>query len=380
MTRFVPPLPDPPRRIYPPFLRRLAFFIIGCIALLLRFLTAPLRLLRATPRATRPLLIFEPFGLGDTLRLQPLVHAWLAAGRSVYVAARPVWAPLFAPHPNFRFIPVKPAYADPNPGKKYANPIHDLLYTASTLRPFACGADCIDPRGDVRALAVLYLASAARVFSLRRYFSANDCRIPPFAAHLSPVSYTKTRAELSHVWAPPNSPCTQPSLAHLRPRTPAPDPLRIALIPCTPWRGKRWPDAHWETLVAQLQRRGWKPVFLCGPHDTPLLPPLSRPIPVLAALAIPDWVESLATCSFVISVNTGPMHIADVLQKPLIVLDGPSRLPLWAPENPNAIVLHHQDIVPWAPVAPIDDGFRCQNELMAKITPEEVLSHLPPLP
>ena len=379
MTRFHPPLPNPPRRIYPPFPRRLAFFIIGCAALLLRILTAPLRLLRAAPRPTRPLLIYEPFGLGDTLRLQPLVNAWLATGRSVAVAARPDWKPLFASHPKFRFIPIAPAYANPDPDKKYARPIQDLLQTASALRPFAKGADCIDPRGDVRALSVLYLASAARVFSLQRYFSANDCRIPPFAAHLAPVSPDKTRAELSRIWAPPNAPYATPSLSHLLHSPITPDPHRIGLIPCTPWRGKRWPDEHWKNLVPLLQIRGWTPVWLCGPGDAPLLPHLPRPIQTLTAHSIPEWVETLAKCALVISVNTGPMHIADVLQKPLIVLDGPSRLPLWAPENPNAIVLHHQDCVTWAPVAPVDDGIRCQTELMAKVTPAEVVEQLPPL-
>ena len=153
------------RRIWPSPARRSAFLALGLAAVLVRAATAPRRALlaRRARGAARPVLVFEPFGMGDALLLQPLVRAHLDAGRRVVFAGRAAWAPLFPPHPRFSVLPLAPAWADPDPARKYARPLRDLAAAARALAPAARGADCIDPRGDPRALLALYRAGAARV-------------------------------------------------------------------------------------------------------------------------------------------------------------------------------------------------------------------------
>ena len=98
---------------------------------------------------------------------------------------------------------------------------------------------------------------------------------------------------------------------------------------------------------------------------------------VLEAKTVPDWVRLLSTCGAAVCVNTGPMHVADALDLPLVVVDGASRLPLWAPEGPRSAVVEHQADVPWAPVHPTSsNGPAVQRGVMALVRPDEVLSAL----
>lgn len=375
-----PPLPEKPRTIYPSWPRRVAFRLLGWTAVLVRGCMWIPRSIASIREPRRPLLIVEPYGMGDALLLQPLIRAWLDTGRTVTLAARPAWKPLFPAHPHFRFLPFEPAWARTDAARKYRHPLRDVRDAVSVLYSAARGADVIEPRGDVRALLVLHLAGAARVFTLERYFSANDCRVPFLAGIRAPVRRDVTRRVLSAAWLPPGAPDERVSLAHLRPaaaKAPRKPSRRIGLIPSTTWRGKRWPDEHWRALVPRLRERGWDPVWLCGPGETASLPNAAPQNPVArVSQTVSQWVAELDACAAVIAVNTGPMHLADALDKPLIVLDGPSRLPLWAPENPNAIVLHRQNLVPWAPVTPHGNGIRSQKKLMALITPDDVLQAL----
>ena len=409
------------RRILPSPARRAAFFALGLAAAAVRAATAPWRavLARRARGAARPVLVFEPFGMGDALLLQPLVRAHLAAGRRVALAARAAWAPLFPPAPGFSFVPVAPAWADPDPARKYARPLRDLLATARALRPAARGADCIDPRGDPRSILALTLAGAARVFSLPRYWSATDCRLPPLAARFVPLDRDAPRRVVSRAFAPGGVPYGRPDLSHLVPPGAARDPRAVALVPLTPWEGKRWPPSHWAELIAALRAKGFRPVVLCGPGESaaaaaatggepapgdcpplPPLPPLStnpnsqsndsagsapsacpttagHAPEVLEAKTVSDWVRLLSTCGAAVCVNTGPMHVADALDLPLVVVDGASRLPLWAPEGPRSAVVEHQDRVPWAPVHPTSsNGPAVQRGVMALVRPDEVLSAL----
>ena len=392
----------PDRRILPPWPKRLAFAALGIAAAAARALTAPRRAF-GTNRNRIGALVLEPFGMGDALLLQPLVRSLLATGRRVAFAGNPAWAPLFPAAEGFVFVPAKPAWADPDPARKYRRPVRDILHAARTLRPFAKGADCIEPRGDPRAILALYLAGARTVRSLPRYWSATDCRLPPLAARFVPIDRRATRREVSRAFAPSGVPYGRPDVSHLLRGAPPPEPRTVGLIPLTPWEGKCWPPEHWAALVAGLRARGFSPALLCGPGEAAaalaaagadgslgeLAPPpgdsagsansacdkTPGALRVLEAGSAADWPRLLAACGAVVSVNTGPMHVADAMGLPLAVIDGASRLPLWAPEGPRSVVLQHQDRVPDAPFHPTAaNGPAVQRAVMSLVTPDEVLA------
>ena len=143
----------PDRRIYPPWPKRAAFLATGLAAVAARILTWPRRALGTKRRDAA--LVFEPFGMGDALLLQPLVRALLASGKRVAFAGNPAWAPLFPAAEGFAFVPARPAWASPDPARKYRGPVRDVLHAARILRPVAKGAECIEPRGDPRAILAL---------------------------------------------------------------------------------------------------------------------------------------------------------------------------------------------------------------------------------
>lgn len=386
----------PDRRVLPSPGRRAGFALLGAACVLMRAATWPRRALAR--RRPGDALILEPFGMGDALLLQPLVRSLLAAGRRVAFAGRPAWRPLFPAVDGFAYVEVFPAWARPDLSRKYRRPVADLLATARTLAPWARGVDCIEPRGDPRAILALYLAGARSVRTLPRYWSANDCRLPPGAARFVPLDRRVSRREVSRAFAPKGVPYGRPDVSHLLPSpAPVPDPRRIGLVPLTPWEGKRWPPEHWRALVAALRDRGFSPVLLCGHGERaevlaacgfsdPGAPPSANSAdsacethaPAVRELdSVSAWPEALAACGAVVSVNTGPMHVADALGIPLVVADGASRLPLWAPEGPRSVVLHHQERVPGAPFHPTPrNGLAVQRAIMALVTPDEVLSAL----
>ena len=364
----------PDRRIFPPRTKRAAFAALGLAAAAARILTWPRRALGTKRNGVA--LVFEPFGMGDALLLQPLVRALLSSGRRVAFAGNPAWAPIFPAAEGFAFVPAKPAWASPDPARKYRNPIRDVLHAARVLRPFAKGVECVEPRGDPRAILALWLAGARTVRSLPLYWSATDCRLPPLAARFVPLDRCATRCEVSRAFAPPGVPYGRPDLSHLLEDAPKPDPKTVGLVPLTPWEGKRWPAEHWAALVEGLRARGFSPALLCGPGETAAaLAAVGTEVRAVEAGSVAAWPRILAACAAVVSVNTGPMHVADAIGVPLVAIDGASRLPLWAPEGPRSVVLHHQERVPEAPFHPTaSNGPDVRRAVMSLVTPDEVLA------
>ena len=380
--RYNLPPPDPATRIAPSFGRRVAFAFGGLAVVVLRALTAPWRARHARRRGVdAPVFLYEPYGMGDVLALQPLVLAYLDAGRRVVLAAKPAWREIVPPRPGFTFAPVSPVYTAYDPARKYQGFLRGAWSLARALRPHAAGADGIDVRGDVRSLAILYLAGCGRVRTLPRYFTATDCRVMPFAAHVVPLRRDVSRRLVNAAFAPPGATLGRPTLRHLMPAGGViPDPRRVGLVPLTPWAGKRWPPERWRELARRLQAAGRIPVVLCGPGETAEALAATGfaagEIECREAEGVRRWVPLLAKCGAVVSVNTGPMHLADALGRPLVVIEGSSRLPLWAPEGERAFVVHHQRAAGCAPCHQVGGAESCGRRCMALVGVDEVLAAL----
>lgn len=374
--------PPTNRKIRPSLKRRIVFALVGVAAVLVRLLTAPWRAKVSHSRKDdRPVFLYEPYGMGDVLALQPLVVTHLATGRRVILASRPQWSEIIPPHPRFTFVPVSPKYASTDPAEKYQGFIRDVFSVARTLRVHAAGSEGIDVRGDVRSLVILYLAGCGSVHTLPRYYTANDCLVMPFAAHRVPLRRDVSRRLLNGAFAPAGAVLPRSSVNHLLPSGAVmPDSRRVGLIPLTPWEGKRWIPELWRETIHKLKARGFQPVVLCGPKETDdAIQAVGGAITGMEfreADGVRKWVALLTKCGSVISVNTGPMHIADALDKPLVVLEGGSRLPLWAPEGDHAYVLNHQHAAGCAPCHQVGDLKKCHRRCMALTRPDEVMSAL----
>ena len=367
---------------------KILFIALGAAAACVRVLTLPRRVFRRKFRRAAadspPVFIYEPYGMGDCIAMQPLVRQWLAAGRRVIVATKPQWAAIFAPHPALTHIGVSPEYASQSETRRKTAFLKDLATIRSAVGNAARGADGIDVRGDVRSILILYTLGCGKVRTLPRYHTANDWPVFPFAARRERLLIGSSRRIVNSAFSPKRETgdFPFPDLRHLlsseKIRADSRrNPRRIGLIPFASWEGKRWPPENWRELIRILRDEKFDPVILVGPDEnaTQTIAPPEPPAQVFAANNIADWVTMIDECDAIVTVNTGPMHIADALCKPLVLLEGSSRLPLWGPENPRAVIISHQShphVSKCAPCHQTGTTEKCGAKCMTLITPAEV--------
>lgn len=104
----------------------------------------------------------------------------------------------------------------------------------------------------------------------------------------------------------------------------------IGVIPGSQWGTKRWPAERFTALIEQLSRL-WQARFVLfgGPQDTVIAQTITAACPVtvldlIGRTPVAELAAYLERCDFVISNDTGPMHIAAALGKPIVVLFGPT--------------------------------------------------------
>jgi heptosyltransferase-1 len=97
------------------------------------------------------------------------------------------------------------------------------------------------------------------------------------------------------------------------------------LLPAANWPTKRWPIEYFASLAGPLrQRLGLASVVAGGPDSVEL----ARRIPAALNLAgnttLPQLVALFERADLVIANDSGPMHIAAALHRPLVALFGPT--------------------------------------------------------
>lgn len=104
----------------------------------------------------------------------------------------------------------------------------------------------------------------------------------------------------------------------------------IGMIPGSQWGTKRWPAARFAALIERLSGTPQTRVALFGsPQDRPIAEAITAAcsVPVLDLIGqttLQELPAYLERCTVVISNDTGPMHIAAAVGKPILVLYGPT--------------------------------------------------------
>jgi heptosyltransferase-1 len=110
----------------------------------------------------------------------------------------------------------------------------------------------------------------------------------------------------------------------------APETPLLAIVPGARWVTKRWPAAHWAALLNQLHADGLPtPVILGGPGDRDFVDDMvaSAAVPVVdlvGATSLRELAALLARAALVVCHDSGPMHVAAALDRPLVALFGPT--------------------------------------------------------
>jgi heptosyltransferase-1 len=148
----------------------------------------------------------------------------------------------------------------------------------------------------------------------------------------------------------------------------------ILLQPGARWKNKRWPANHFAGLVRQIAGKFPDARFaiLGDRGDQPLGEVISQAAPerclnLCGATSLPEMIEWLRRCDLLVTNDTGPMHVAAALGKPLVALFGPTEPRRTGPYGQIENVLRLD--LPCSPCL----SSRCHFE-----KPEECLRALPP--
>lgn len=331
------------------------------------------------PAHPNRVLVLEPVGLGDMVGFVPLVRELLARGKEVMVCSKPEWRPLYPDRPKQTWIDMRLPWASHNESVKYKLSLYLQEPTSGDLkrmRSVAAGATGLDTRGDIRSVLLLYWAGCRRVVSLSNYLGS-DLAMWPLAAEIVPFDNAIRRWELNARFLKSADPSAdlskieRPRLEHLIDRRPK---RRAAIMPIAPWAGKLWPRERWLAVIAELRRRGWEVAGLCGPKQSgKAAEQIGTETPMRECGSLEDWAREFNQAAFTITVDSGPMHLADALDVPVIALFGVGKLPLWAPSGPRSIVLSHQDDPDFHVCHPLEANVPLGQKFMNRITAEEVI-------
>ena len=103
-----------------------------------------------------------------------------------------------------------------------------------------------------------------------------------------------------------------------------PDEPFAVLLPATNWPTKQWPIDKFASLVGPLKQMGLTSVLAGGPDADAMAPSLPGVINIAGRTTLRELVAVLERASLVIANDTGPMHIAAALGRPLVTMYGPT--------------------------------------------------------
>jgi lipopolysaccharide heptosyltransferase II len=148
----------------------------------------------------------------------------------------------------------------------------------------------------------------------------------------------------------------------------------IALQPGARWLTKRWPAEHFAALVREFSRKHpeFRFAILGGKTDEELGRTVWSGNPdacldLTGKTSLPEMIEWIRACELMVTNDTGPMHVATALGKPLVALLGPTNALHTGPYHRPEDVLQLQ-----LPCVPCRSG-RCRN-----VREMECLRDLPP--
>ena len=151
----------------------------------------------------------------------------------------------------------------------------------------------------------------------------------------------------------------------------------IALItPGAGWGAKRWPPERYAAVAGRLAERGLHVVVNAGPGEEPLAAAIASGSTVSLTATLPQLIALTRRIALCIGGDTGPLHLACALGRPVVGIYGPTDPSRNGPFGTRARVLrspdsrrdHSRRAAPdpgLLTIAP-DDVLRAADELLAE--------------
>jgi len=155
----------------------------------------------------------------------------------------------------------------------------------------------------------------------------------------------------------------------------------VTLLPGARWPNKRWPVEHFIALVSQLgtARPDVHIAVLGGESDRELGAAIAKTAPdrcldLTGQLNLPEMVEWIRLTSVVVSNDTGPMHVAAALRRPIVAMFGPTEPRRTGPYGQIESTL--QTRLPCVPCMRAECTWAEPLECLRRISPQTVLERV----
>jgi lipopolysaccharide heptosyltransferase II len=176
-------------------------------------------------------------------------------------------------------------------------------------------------------------------------------------------------AEIKRKWLGENSPS---AIRHSQ---------LILLQPGARWDNKRWPVENFSELVRLIAQQfpGAHFAILGSGEDRPLGKIISRDAPerrlnLCGETSLPEMIEWVRLCDLMITNDTGPMHVAAALGKPLVALFGPTEPRRTGPYGQLENVLRIE--LPCSPCLKSFCTWKNPNECLNAVSPATVFARV----
>ncbi len=323
-------------------------------------------------------LILKPSSLGDVVQALPVLRL-LKRQRPdchVYWWLDVALVPLLEGDPDL-------AGLIPFHRRRWASPLHWPEALASIRRMRALRCDwVIDLQSLARSALFAWLASGELTIGLddarEGARALYDLAVPRPSFHTHAVDWYLGVLRLLGVpvhrdftWMP-----TRPEVAErVRQKWLAHGTRWVVLQPGARWPNKRWPVAHFAELAQRLASdfADLRFAILGGAADAPLGAAIAHAVPgrcldLTGQTTLPEMVELVRASTLMVTNDTGPMHVAAALGKPVVALFGPTEPRRTGPYGQLDSVLQVSDL----PCVP------CLKDRCAFAKPFECLQALAP--
>jgi heptosyltransferase I len=115
-----------------------------------------------------------------------------------------------------------------------------------------------------------------------------------------------------------------PAIARERVSQLVPREPYAVLLPGTNWATKRWPADRFASLVAPIEQQLGLRCVVAGGNDVLAMPFGDSVVNLAGKTDLKELVALLEGASLVIANDSGPMHIAAALNRPLVTIFGPT--------------------------------------------------------
>ncbi len=333
-------------------------------------------------RFTLKILILKPSSLGDVIQALPVLRLLKQRfpGSEIHWWIDSALAPLLDGDPDLASVVLFER-------KRWASPVHwpEMRRSIAWLR--AQHFDwVIDLQCLARSGAFAWLANGKLLVGLdepregARGFYDIVVRRASFHTHavdwyLATLPPLGVPVHHDFTWLPERSQVA----ATVSSKWPVDDAKWILLQPGARWSNKRWPLEYFSMLTRKLAAEFPKMRFavLGGKDDAPLADELCRTVPerclnLAGQTSLPEMIEWLRRCELLVTNDTGPMHAAAALGKPVAAVFGPTEPRRTGPYGQLERVVQHQ--LPCIPCLKSRCTWSQPMECLTAISPSQVLN------